>query len=55
MSRVDMQQGEGNFSGIKCLIGQMDNDDGVFTTREEDDGPLKLCRHLAEYVDALRL
>lgn len=37
------------------LLGEVDDDDGVFATREEDDGALKLCRYLAEYVDALRL
>ena len=55
MTRVDVQQFDGNTAGPKCLGREVQHHHGVLATAEEDDGLARRRHGLAEDVDALGL
>ena len=54
MPCIYVQQGERYLGRIECFVGKVHDYDGVFASRKEDDGTLKLRCNLTEYVYALR-
>ena len=53
--RIDVQQREGQPSGVERLLRQPQHDGGVFADRVEHHRPLELGGDLADDVDALGL
>ena len=53
--RVDMDKRERQFCRIKRLVSQVSNHNRVLSAREQNRGPLKLSRHLAQNVNRFGL
>ena len=55
MTRVDVQQREGELRGAECLEGEGDHHDRVLATREHQRRAFELGRDLTHNVDRLGL